>query len=29
MCIVAAKAIAEFAEEKWLREDYIVPTMEE
>jgi succinate dehydrogenase/fumarate reductase flavoprotein subunit len=29
MCVAAAKAIAEFAEEKWLREDYVVPTMEE
>jgi len=29
MCVVAAKAIAEYAEEKGLREDYIVPSMEE
>jgi len=29
MCIAAAKALAEYAEEKGLREDYIVPLMSE
>ncbi|MEM0320729.1 MAG: NADP-dependent malic enzyme [Candidatus Nezhaarchaeales archaeon] len=29
MCVAAAKAIAEFAEEKGIHEDYIIPTMEE
>lgn len=29
MCVAAAKAIAEYAEEKGIHEDYIVPTMEE
>jgi len=29
MCIAAAKALAEFAEEKGIHENYIVPTMEE
>jgi malate dehydrogenase (oxaloacetate-decarboxylating) len=29
MCVAAAKAIAEFAEEKGIHEEYIVPTMEE
>ena len=29
MCIAAANALAEFAEEKGIHEDYIVPTMEE
>ncbi len=29
MCVAAAKAIADFAEEKGIHEEYIVPTMEE
>jgi len=29
MCVVAAEAIAEYAEERGLREDYIVPSMED
>ena len=29
MCVAAAKALAEFAEEKGIHEDYIIPTMEE
>ncbi len=29
MCIAAAEAIAKVAEEKGLREDYILPTMED
>ncbi len=29
MCVAAANALAEFAEEKGLREDYIIPTMED
>lgn len=29
MCIASARAIAEFAEKKGIREDYIIPTMDE
>jgi len=29
MCIAAAEALAKYAEEKGLHEDYIIPTMEE
>jgi len=29
MCVAAAKAIAEFAEERGIHEDYVVPTMDE